>query len=63
MPANRTLPDGVHRDRSGAIRLLEPVPTWDDYLDLAVTEIRVYGAGSPFVAREMRRVLCELRAL
>lgn len=58
--AGRTLPDGVHRDRSGGVRFVEPVPTWDDYLDLAFTEIRLYGAGSPFVARAMRRILDDL---
>jgi uncharacterized membrane protein len=57
----RTLPDGVHRDRAGTVRFVEPVPTWDDYLALAFTEIRLYGAGSPFVAREMHLVLASLR--
>jgi uncharacterized membrane protein len=61
--ASRTLPDGVHRDLAGSVRLLEPVPSWDEYLELAFTEIRVYGAGSPFVVRETRRVLDELREL
>jgi uncharacterized membrane protein len=59
--STRALPDGVHRDRSGAVRLVVPVPTWDDYVELALTEIRLYGAGSPFVAREMRRSLASLR--
>jgi uncharacterized membrane protein len=59
--AGSTLPDGVHRDRAGAVRLVQCVPTWDDYLELAFTEIRVYGIGSPFVVRAMRRVLHELR--
>jgi uncharacterized membrane protein len=61
--AGRTLPNGEHRDRAGAIRLVEPTPTWDDYLELALTEIRVYGVGSPFVVGEMRRILDELRDL
>ena len=59
--STRALPDGVHRDRSGTVRLVEPVPTWDDYVELAFTEIRLYGAGSPFVAREMRLALASLR--
>ncbi|HUS42805.1 MAG TPA: hypothetical protein VMY16_09075, partial [Ilumatobacteraceae bacterium] len=46
---------------SGTVRLVEPVPTWDDYLTLAFTEIRLYGASSPFVAREMRLALASLR--
>jgi uncharacterized membrane protein len=59
--SNRALPDGLHRDRSGTVRLVEPTPTWDDYLTLAFTEIRLYGASSPFVAREMQLVLASLR--
>jgi uncharacterized membrane protein len=59
--STRALPDGVHRDRSGTVRLVEPTPTWDDYLTLAFTESRLYGASSPFVADEMRRSLQALR--
>jgi uncharacterized membrane protein len=59
--SSRTLPDGAHRDRAGLVRFVEPVPTWDDYLTLAFTEIRLYGAGSPFVAREMGQNLAALR--
>jgi uncharacterized membrane protein len=59
--STRALPDGIHRDRSGTVRLVEPVPTWDDYIALAFTEIRLYGAGSPFVAREMHLLLASLR--
>ena len=60
--STRALPDGVHRDRSGTVRLVEPTPTWDDYLTLAFTESRLYGASSPFVRDEMRRSLGALRA-
>jgi uncharacterized membrane protein len=59
--STRALPDGIHRDRSGTVRLVEPVPTWDDYLTLAFTEIRLYGSSSPFVRDEMRRSLRALR--
>ena len=59
--STRALPDGMHRDRSGTVRLVEPTPTWDDYLTLAFTEIRLYGASSPFVAREMQLILASLR--
>jgi uncharacterized membrane protein len=55
--STRELPDGIHRDGSGAPRLVEPTPTWDDYLTLALTEIRIYGVGSPFVVSAMRRIL------
>jgi uncharacterized membrane protein len=59
--SSRALPDGVHRDGSGRVRLVEPVPTWEDYLTLGLTEIRLYGASSPFVAHEMNRNLTALR--
>jgi uncharacterized membrane protein len=58
--SDRSLPDRIHRDRSGRVRLVEPTPTWDDYLTLALTEIRIYGAGSPFVADAMRQTLADL---
>jgi uncharacterized membrane protein len=41
-------------DDDGAERGLVPAPTWEEYLDLALVEIRHYGAGSPQVARRLR---------
>jgi uncharacterized membrane protein len=32
---------------------LIPAPTWEEYLDLALIEIRHYGAGSPQIARRL----------
>jgi uncharacterized membrane protein len=61
MLSTRQLPDGIHRDGSGVPRLVEPTPTWDDYLTVALTEIRIYGVGSPFVVGAMRRILDSLR--
>jgi uncharacterized membrane protein len=55
--STRELPDGIHRDGSGMPRLVEPTTTWDDYLTLALTEIRIYGVGSPFVVSALRRIL------
>ncbi len=37
---------GYYADAAGRVRLVEPVLTWDDSLDLAFTEITVYGASS-----------------
>jgi uncharacterized membrane protein len=34
--------------------------TWEDYVHLAVDEIRMAGAGSPQVARRLRAALQEL---
>jgi uncharacterized membrane protein len=50
------------RDSAGTPRLLMPGRTWDDYLTLAVTEIREYGAQSIQVTRRLRALLEDLRA-
>ncbi len=44
---------GYYADVAGRIRLVEPVLSWDDSLDLAFTEITVYGATSPQVVRRL----------
>jgi uncharacterized membrane protein len=62
MLAGRRLPDGVYRDEQEEVRFLYRTPTWEEYLDLAFTEIRTYGADSPQVARRLREVLRSLRA-
>jgi uncharacterized membrane protein len=50
------------RDSGGTPRLLMPGRTWEDYLTLAVTEIREYGAQSIQVTRRLRAMLEDLRA-
>ncbi|MER7347322.1 DUF2254 domain-containing protein [Streptomyces aurantiacus] len=42
-----------HRDRRGAVRLVQPVPGWPDLVDLGLTEIRACAAGHPQVTRRM----------
>ena len=44
-------------DDDGVVRLVCPAPGWEELLDLALTEIRRYGADSPQVARRMRALL------
>jgi uncharacterized membrane protein len=56
----RELDTGQGYDAQGVLRLTFPVPSWSDYLSLAVDEIRVYGAGSVQVARRLRAVLTGL---
>jgi uncharacterized membrane protein len=58
--ATRPQPTGVATDASGVPRLIVPVPEWDDYVRLACTEIRQYGASSVQVARRMRTMLDDL---
>jgi len=48
-------------DREGTPRLLMPMPSWEDYLTLAITEIREYGATAIQVTRRLRAMLEELK--
>jgi uncharacterized membrane protein len=54
---SRNLGNGEVRDRSGELRLVFPTPTWEDIVDLATTEIRLYGASSMQVSRRLRALL------
>jgi uncharacterized membrane protein len=58
--APRPFPDGRYRDTKGDVRLITPSMTWEDYVHLAVDEIRMAGAGSPQVARRLRAALQDL---
>ena len=53
----RRLDNGRVRDASGRIRLLYPTPGWGEFVQLAVTEIRHFGASSIQVARRLRAML------
>jgi uncharacterized membrane protein len=58
----RDLDAGYARDRDGRLRLVYPMPTWEDYLTLAFDEIRQFGATSVQVMRRLRSTLVELAA-
>lgn len=49
--------------RDGVVRVRVPVASWDDYLGLACTEIRHWGADSLRVHRRMENMLLHLRDL
>ncbi len=49
-------------DMQGSPRLLLPGRTWEDYLTLAVTEIREFGAADIQVTRRLRALLQDLEA-
>jgi uncharacterized membrane protein len=51
---------GVARDAGGTLRLIVPMPTWEDYLALAFDEIRQFGIGSVQVMRRLRAALVGL---
>jgi uncharacterized membrane protein len=52
---------GRVRDGRGSLRLVFPVPSWEDFLVLAFDEIRFYGASSIQVMRRMRALLQDLK--
>jgi uncharacterized membrane protein len=53
---------GCYTDRDGTVRLVKPLPGWEDCLDLAFTEITTYGASSPQVARRLLAAYATLEA-
>ena len=53
----RRLDEGLAHDRSGMLRLVYRTPDWEDYVCLAVTEIRQFGGTSIQVARRLRAML------
>ena len=53
----RPLHSAAILDDDGAVRLVVPTPDWDELLDLALTEIRWYGAGTPQVTRRLAALL------
>jgi uncharacterized membrane protein len=53
----RRLDDERVRDASGRLRFLYRTPGWDDFVHLAVTEVRQFGAGSIQIHRRLRAML------
>jgi len=53
----RCLDDERVRDASGRLRLVYRTPDWQDFVHLAVTEIRHFGSESIQVARRLRAML------
>ncbi len=56
----RRLDNGRVNDETGRTRLFFRTPNWEDFIGLAVTEIRLYGAGSIQIARRLRSMLQDL---
>lgn len=48
------------RDKAGRVRLVFRTPDWEDFVVLAVTEIRQFGASSIQVVRRLRAMLDDL---
>jgi uncharacterized membrane protein len=53
----RHLDEGRVRDRAGNLRLVYGTPDWADFVMLAVSEVRQFGAGSLQVDRRLRAML------
>lgn len=56
----RRLEIGTYRDTAGNPKVLVRYPTWEDFLRLALDEIRFYGANSVQVMRRMKALIAEL---
>jgi len=54
---SRHLDEGVIRDKGGRIRLVYRTPDWEDFVHLAITEIRHFGGQSIQVVRRLRALL------
>jgi uncharacterized membrane protein len=61
--ARRRLDTGRVTDGSGRLRLAYRTPDWDDFVSLAVTEIRQFGRGSIQIVRRMRAMLENLASM
>ncbi|QDP94735.1 DUF2254 domain-containing protein [Microlunatus elymi] len=57
----RRLDTGVVRDDRGTVRFWRQVPSWEDYLRLALVETHQYGVGSVQVMRRIRALLEDVR--
>jgi len=53
----RRLDEGVVEDDSGRVRLVYRTPDWEDFVQLAVTEIRQFGATCIQITRRLRAML------
>ena len=60
--SRRRLEFGAWRDAAGALRLVVPQPSWEDFVALAFDEIRHCGATSVQVMRRMRALAVDLIA-
>ena len=61
--ARREFPSPIRLADDGSPLLRLPRPDWPDYVALALDEIRQYGAGSIQIARRLRYLLLDLKAV
>lgn len=60
---NRDMMETRYYDKKGNLRVICQTPDWDDFLALAVDEIRIYGAPSIQVSRRLLALLTDLEKL
>jgi len=53
----KRLDPGRVRDEHGHVRLLYPTPGWEDFVALAVSEVRLFGSGSIQIPRRLNAML------
>ncbi|MBW3605570.1 MAG: DUF2254 domain-containing protein [Actinobacteria bacterium] len=58
--ATRPIHDGRYADDDGVLRAQIPVWSWDDYVSLALDEVRHWGAGSLQINRRLRLLIDDL---
>jgi uncharacterized membrane protein len=56
----RDLEDGASRDAQGVVRVVRALPSWEDYVSLALTEIHQYGRDAYQVQRWIATMLSAL---
>jgi uncharacterized membrane protein len=56
----RHLHDDALYDADGVLRVISPTPNWPDFVQLAVSEIRLYGAGNFQVSRRLHAMIGNL---
>ena len=55
--AQRPAPTGLYVDHESQLRLVRPLHTWEDLVDLAFDEIRFYGIDQPQTRQQLSRSL------
>jgi uncharacterized membrane protein len=60
--ASRPDPSGFFVDTQATVRLIVPVPGWDRLVELAFTEVALYGSNSPQVTRKLTAIFDDLAA-
>jgi uncharacterized membrane protein len=60
--ATRPDPSGFYVDTEGSVRLIVPLPGWDRLVELAFTEVALYGSMSPQVTRKLTAIFDDLIA-